>query len=174
MKNRDLNIKINDISPADLAAVLELNQDALPEVSSLTMAEMKTLKEQCSYFRVAHVDGKLAGFLMAMQKGRDYQSLNYRWFCKQFDNFVYIDRVIVAPDFRGCGIGKAFYNDVENYAREQGALLACEVNIVSPNPVSMKFHQTYGFAEVGQQDTEGGKKRVSLLTKKPQSAQKAA
>ena len=33
------------------------------------------------------------------------------------------------------------------------------------NDGSLRFHHRIGFTEVGQQDTDGGKKRVSLLAK---------
>ena len=32
-------------------------------------------------------------------------------------------------------------------------------------PISTKFHESFGFYEVGQQETEGGAKRVSLMVK---------
>jgi predicted GNAT superfamily acetyltransferase len=42
-------------------------------------------------------------------------------------------------------------------------VLCCEVNVRPRNDVSLEFHHTVGFREVGQQDTDGGKKTVSLL-----------
>lgn len=168
MKNSGLNIKIEDVRPEDMQAVLDLNQGALPEVSSLTFDELLTLKDQCCYFRVARVNGEVAGFLMALQKGQDYKSLNYQWFVAQYEDFVYIDRVIVAEKFRGQGIGKALYKDIEVFTLDAHAEhLTCEVNIEPPNPGSTAFHKAAGFDEVGQQETEGGKKRVSLLAKHP-------
>ena len=41
-------------------------------------------------------------------------------------------------------------------------MLFCEVNVRPRNDVSLDFHASLGFREVGQQDTDGGK-RVSLL-----------
>ena len=42
-------------------------------------------------------------------------------------------------------------------------LLACEVNEQPPNPASMAFHERFGFAAVGRQETEGGTKQVALM-----------
>ena len=44
-------------------------------------------------------------------------------------------------------------------------MLTCEVNLKPPNPGSIVFHQQLGFAEVDQQETEQGAKRVSLMVK---------
>ncbi len=38
-----------------------------------------------------------------------------------------------------------------------------EVNIEPHNHVSLKFHDRYGFSPVGEQDNEGGTKRVVML-----------
>ena len=44
-------------------------------------------------------------------------------------------------------------------------VLLCEVNVKPRNEGSLRFHHRLGFREVGQQDTEGGAKRVSMLAK---------
>ena len=43
--------------------------------------------------------------------------------------------------------------------------LLCEVNVRPLNAGSLRFHHRIGFTEVGQQDTDGGRKTVSLLAK---------
>jgi hypothetical protein len=111
-------------------------------------------------------DGELAGFLMALQPGQAYQSENYRWFSEHYEKFVYVDRIAVSPNYKGRGIGRALYADVQSFATKAAApILTCEVNLIPANPDSMAFHMKLGFAEVGQQNTEGGSKRVSLLVK---------
>jgi predicted GNAT superfamily acetyltransferase len=45
------------------------------------------------------------------------------------------------------------------------ALVACEVNIEPPNPVSMKFHQSLGFKKVAEMSVNQGDKKVAMLIK---------
>ena len=116
-------MEIRAAEKADYAAVLAMNEGALPHVSSLTEADFSVLAGQCFYFGVAWVDGVVAGFLMALRPGENYQSLNYRWFCEQYVSFVYIDRIVVAPQFNGLGIGRALYADVERAARGVAPIL---------------------------------------------------
>jgi hypothetical protein len=149
----------------DFDAIHAINQNAVPDVSSITLDELAALAKQCCYFGVADVDGEVAGFLMALRPGQIYQSMNYRWFSERHENFVYIDRIAVALAYKGRGIGRALYADVESLAVTTAPILTCEVNVVPPNADSMAFHKKLGFAEVGQQDTEGGTKRVSLMVK---------
>jgi predicted GNAT superfamily acetyltransferase len=155
---------------SDLPALLSLNESALPHLNSLTLDALRTLAGQSCYLKVAHVGTQLAGFLLALDPRQSYGSLNYRWFCQHFERFVYVDRVVVADAFRGTGIGKSLYEDLDRAAKEHAAWLTCEVNLLPPNPGSLVFHHKLGFHEVGQQDTDAGRKRVSLLAKQLASA----
>jgi len=161
-----MSIAIRPAELRDFELIRAINEGAVPDVSTITREELDALAKQCCYFSVALADGELSGFLMALQPGQVYQSENYRWFAAHYENFVYVDRIAVSPACKGRGIGRALYGDVENFARKAAApILTCEVNLIPPNPDSMAFHKKIGFTEVGQQSTEGGKKRVSLLVK---------
>lgn len=149
----------------DLPRVLELNERALPHVNSIRLEDMRWFLENAPYFRLTESKrGKIAGFLIALTPGLDYGSENYRWFSETFDAFYYIDRVVVDETVRGQGIGKVLYQDVIKRARALAPRLTCEVNSRPPNPGSMAFHASFGFREIGVQETEGGKKEVSLMS----------
>ena len=73
---------------------------------------------------------------------------------------------MVAPEVRRKGIAVRLYQDLENFAANRKIpIMACEYNLRPKNEVSREFHQRYGFKEVGTQDTENGKKTVSLQIK---------
>lgn len=156
---------IREAGADDLDWVLAINNDAVPDVNRLDREALERLADLACYFRIAESDRRRAGFLLAMRFGADYDSPNFRWFKKNFSDFVYIDRVVVEPPFRGLGIGKVFYADAQSFAEKIAPYLTCEVNLDPRNDVSLLFHGAYGFHEVGQQVTEGGRKRVSLLAK---------
>ena len=156
---------IRDVRADDTAAVLAINNAAVPNVNELTVAQLERFRREADYFRVATREGRVAGFLIALLPHTDYDSPNFVWFRQHYDHFVYIDRVVVAADFRGLGVGNVFYADVQSYAEQRAPLLTCEVNLTPRNDVSLLFHGAHGFHEVGQQRTEDGAKRVSLLAK---------
>ncbi|MDJ0654824.1 MAG: GNAT family N-acetyltransferase [Xanthomonadales bacterium] len=158
-----MTIQIRDATAADQDWVLRTNNEALPDVNALSADDLKDLIEMACYFRVADNDGEPAGFLLAMNAEADYQSPNYQWFKQRYPEFVYIDRVVVARRFRGVGVGRVFYADIQSYAEALVPCLTCEVNLEPPNDVSLLFHGTNGFVEVGQQKVDA--KRVSLLMK---------
>lgn len=152
---------LRDLRPADIDAVLELNESAVPAVNSLDRAEMEWFAGHAAYFRVAEDEAGLGGFLIGLAEGLDYASPNYRWFCAHYTEFAYVDRVAVAPRARRQGLASRFYDDFARHAA--AGVMTCEVNLRPPNPGSMRFHELRGFRQVGRQETEEGTKEVALL-----------
>ncbi|MEM9531841.1 MAG: GNAT family N-acetyltransferase [Pseudomonadota bacterium] len=158
-----MTVTIRAATDRDMPWVLNQNNEAAPAVNALSMDQLSQLVSKTSAFRIAEIDGRPVGFLLAMTEGADYGSMNFQWFKAHYDQFVYIDRVVIAASSRRLGVGRVLYADIHSYTERTAPVLTCEVNLHPPNPGSVRFHSVYGFREVGQQDTEGGAKRVSLL-----------
>lgn len=160
-----MSIAIRDVGEHDLDSVLALNNSAGQSILPLDAERVRFFMRHADYFRVAEVDGQMAGFLIALRPGTPYGSSNYRWFCERFEDFLYIDRIVVASSRRGAGLGKVFYADVTSYAEVRVPTLACEVFLEPRNDAALLFHGTYGFREVGQHQMEEAGRQVSLLVK---------
>ena len=156
-------VKIRETIAADLPAALALNNSSVPALNELDATEIERLHGMAALALTAEVDGQFAGFCIAFPPGVDYASLNYGWFSRNYDDFVYLDRIAVDPAFRRYGIGRAFYARIVERFTGVFPLLLCEVNVRPRNEASLLFHHSIGFREVGQQDTDGGNKTVSLL-----------
>ncbi len=149
-----------------LPHIHNLNQDALPAVSSITLNDMTQFLEMADYFRIIRVKTNIAGFLLALAPGKDYHSPNYKWFEKQYSQFMYVDRIVIDPAFQGQGLGWGFYDDLKIFCQRYTPIITCEVNLKPKNDDSLLFHKKYGFEQVGTQKTDGGKKEVSLMVYK--------
>lgn len=160
-----MSLSIRDVSPHELDSVLALNNAAGSTILPLDTTGLRALYEQSSYFRLAEVDGHAAGFLPVLREDADYDSPNYQWFRERYPAFAYIDRIVIAKPYRGLGLGRVFYADVTSYAETHVPLLACEVFLEPRDDVSVLFHGTWGFQEVGQQTMPSNGRRVSLLAK---------
>jgi predicted GNAT superfamily acetyltransferase len=158
-------LAIRDVREHDLDAVLALNNAAGRSILALDAAQLRYFYEHAEYFRVAEIDDHLAGFLIALREGGDYESPNYRWFAQHYPQFVYIDRIVIANAYRRHGLGRIFYCDVHSYAEVRVPLLTCEVFLEPRDDVVVLFHGTYGFQEVGQQRMGEHGPQVSLLAK---------
>ncbi|HEV8409226.1 MAG TPA: GNAT family N-acetyltransferase [Gemmatimonadaceae bacterium] len=156
---------IRDADADDHAAVLALNNSAVPHVNALTPDEFAWIAGHAGYFRVAVDEAGLAGFVIAFPPGLDYWSLNYRWFTDFFrgDGFFYLDRIVVARRARGRGVGRALYDDIGRFVAGAWPRIALEVNLLPPNPGSLAFHERMGFRRVGVREEENGAKAVALM-----------
>ena len=159
-------MQISDVREANLDEVLALNEVAVPHVNSLDRESMQWFAANAQYFRVAAIDGQLAGFLIGLQPGLDYASPNYQWFCERHRRFGYVDRVVVSPACRRRGVASQLYDDFMATLRGYVPLLTCEVNIRPTNESSMAYHMRHGFVQVATQETDGGKKEVALMEKR--------
>lgn len=159
-------MRLRDATADDLATLHPLNEANVPALSSLTADELDWFLCHADYFRVGEIDGAIAGFLVGLRPRLDYSSVNYTWFNARYEDFVYVDRLAVDTGWRRRGVARALYADIERHARSVAApLLACEVNVRPCNEASLVLHERLGFTEVGQQETEGGAKRVALMTR---------
>ncbi len=158
-------VHLRDVVPADADWLLALNNSAVPNVNHLERQDLDDLLTIACYARLASVDDEPLGALIALWPEVHYESANYRWFSQRFEDFLYVDRVIIADGARGKGIGQAIYRDIERFASARATSIALEVNSLPPNPVSMRFHQSAGFAPVGEQTHEGGAKKVVMMMK---------
>ena len=161
-----MGFHISKTDTIDLPHIHDLNQHALPAVSSITLNDMTQFLEMADYFRVIKVKTNIAGFLIALALGKNYHSPNYKWFEKKYSQFMYVDRIVIDPSFQNKGLGLAFYDDLKIFCQGYAPIITCEVNLKPKNDGSLIFHKKYGFKQVGTQETEGGKKEVSLMVYK--------
>jgi len=105
--------------------------------------------------------------MIALDETADYESPNFRYFKRNYESFAYVDRIVISEAHQGKGIGREFYRQFQLICKN-APILCCEVNIRPPNPASIAFHQNIGFESVDEQETEQGKKSVTLMVMKNQ------
>lgn len=165
-RDRAPAITIRDAGPDDLLAIGALNRGAVPAVSAVDDRELARLVDQSSATFVAVDDEAVVGFLIGFGPGADYASPNYRFFADRYAAFQYVDRVVVHPRYARQGIGGRLYDAFERVAvATRSTVITAEVNVRPPNTDSLAFHAARGFLGVGEQDTDGGAKRVRLLVR---------
>lgn len=154
---------IDEIGPADEAAILALNNRHAEELSWLEAERLSFLLGQAFYARRI---GAVEAFIMTFDQDADYNSPNFLWFKQRYPRFVYVDRVAVDEAARGRGHARRFYENLFEQAKHAGHdLVTCEVNAEPPNPASDAFHARLGFHEIGAAAIHGGKKTVRYFAR---------
>jgi uncharacterized protein len=132
----------------DDATMLALNNEFAVEISLLNIGSLQQLVASSFYVRIA---GQMDGFCIALDQDAKYQNLNFDWFRSKYPRVIYIDRVVVAAHARGQGIARRIYSDLKLAANNaDNSVLCCEINIDPPNLASDRFHEAFGFVEVGR------------------------
>ena len=159
-------MQIIPATAAYFASILDLNEAFVEVLAPLDRERLERLDLLATYHRVALDRDELAGFVLAFGCETCHDSVNFRWFAARCSSFLYVDRVAVSASRQGSGVGHLLYRDLFGFAAREGYdRVTCEIDTDPPNPRSERFHESFGFAEVGSQRVEyvaGKPKRVSL------------
>lgn len=160
----------NELEPrlflrSDIDTALLLNNRNTPAVDEIDRTTLEFLIEH-SLYSYAIGNQELFAFCITFGPGAPYTSVNYQWFSRQYDDFVYLDRIVVAETMRNQTLGAKLYATIESQmiADRCAPILTCEVNLNPPNHGSLRFHNRIGFHEVGRQDSKPGL-TVTMLAK---------
>ncbi len=154
---------IRPVKSSDLMHIHNLNESVLPHVNSISISDFEEFIRISSFFLVIEEEEELIGFIIVLGPEQNYDSENYKYYSKHYKSFDYVDRIVIAENFRGMGYGSKLYQYLFKVSVEE--VVSCEVNIKPPNPKSIIFHQMHGFKEINQQYSDNGKKYVSLMVR---------
>ena len=133
----------------DFAAIESLNHSVVDLTSPMDPEQIQQLHNMSSYHRVIAHDSQLVAFLLVLGPNCDYDSVNYQWFVQRYDDFAYIDRIVVHDGCRSQGLGTILYKDLFEWAINQKIQnIVCEYNVKPLNEASQQFHGALGFQEV--------------------------
>ena len=152
---------------SDFDSIVHLNQNALEGVGPLDNESLSLLVKMADQALVVdHGDGDIAGFVITVPPGAEYDSSRYRWFEDTLeDDYVYLDRIVVSEDHRREGVASKLYEEIE-------ADLPIALEVYETNDVSLAFHESRGFEEVGSLDHNG--KTNLMLVREPEAEENAA
>ena len=96
----------------DFVAIELLNHSVVDLTSPMDAARIQQLHAMSSYHRVIVQDSQIVAFLLVLGPDCGYDSMNYQWFDQRYDEFSYIDRIVVRDGFRDQGLGTILYEDL--------------------------------------------------------------
>ena len=146
----------------DHDAVLALNERNVDLLAPLGRARLLELIGWADRAAVIDADGAFAGFVITFASGSAYDGENFAWFSGRYDDFGYLDRVVIDDAFRRRGLASQVYDELESSSGRP--VFTLEVNLEPPNEPSLAFHRARGYVEVGRRVSNGH--TVSLLAKR--------
>src|SRR4029077_11962843 len=109
-----------------------LNNDHAVELS---WADDAKLRKLVAIAFLAERAGFADALLIAFDQDAHYDSGNFLWFRSRYARFVYVDRVVTAPEARGRRLASTLYSRlIERAVAANHERIVCEVNVDPPNP----------------------------------------
>ena len=142
-------MELHELQNKDIPSIWLINQEGLPGTGKISEKEIADLLSISELALGAYEENELVGFVICLPPKTRYGSLNYAWFNKRYEEFLYVDRIAVSENHRNCKIGTKLYKEVISHAEQNNCPIAAEVSLKPPNPASLRFHERNGFNEMG-------------------------
>lgn len=162
--SKSKSMEVRPLTFDDVDSMWIINEQGLPGTGQVSKSDLGELLNSSILSIGAFEKEDLTAFVICLPPGTDYGSLNYAWFNKRFDAFLYVDRIAVSKELRSRGIGTMLYEHVVSYSIKHNLPVAAEVNLKPPNPGSMRFHSRFNFEQIGTLQHED--KAVTMLMRK--------
>ena len=147
---------IQAIKKIDIYNCFQLNQANTPNVGSETYKNFEELIVNADYTLCIKKEEVIAFAICFADTDKTIEYLNsvnhknFKELIKMINNFLYVDRVAVAENYRHLGIGSELYKKIINYGKSQNnTSVAAEINYLPiKNDISFNFHKKHGFKEI--------------------------
>lgn len=127
----------------------KLNQRSGVEVLSLPEVDFGELVRGCDFVAERREGDVLRGVMLGISAGKGGDNFGYQWFLARFDDFLFIDRVLVDKACRRSAVATSLYEDALHWCRQHGiARIVCQIHDRPPNPAARALHHTLGFQEI--------------------------
>ncbi|MTG98864.1 MULTISPECIES: GNAT family N-acetyltransferase [Myroides] len=140
---------------ADIQSILLLYRELFKQMAIYEPNYMKETDQDYEFVKsvinqennfliyVFEKDTQVEGFVIVQKQDAPM----YNCFVQQ--KLVYIMDIVVNPDSRGLGIGKALLQQVKSWAKSQGVNYL-ELNVLTANTAAQKLYEREGFTNFNQ------------------------
>ena len=132
-----------------MAEMWSLNEKAAFEALRQPESQFLERIPHCDYHLEFRKNSKIKAFALGISAGQAVEQFAYQWFMTRFDDFVYLDRVIVEPTLHRQGIGAGLCHSLVTKAEaSKQTMLVCQVHDRPNNAVGHLFVQGMGFQAI--------------------------
>ncbi|MES3007731.1 MAG: GNAT family N-acetyltransferase [Pseudomonadota bacterium] len=119
----------------------KLNETACGDRLVISKADFEERVGQCDW-----IVQREAGFLLGIVVGKEIENFSYLWFQTRFENFLYVERVVVEDSARRQGLATSMIRETLEWCRERGIdSVVCQVYDRPPNPAGHAVCKALGF-----------------------------
>ncbi len=133
---------MNALARADFYRKLwELNEAAGGDALALSDADLRELVTQCDC-----IVQRETAFLLGISAGKTLENFSYLWFQTRFENFLFVERIVVDGNARRQGLATSMFMESLQWCREHRIeSVVCQVYDRPPNHAGHALCKTLGF-----------------------------
>jgi len=160
---KEVKVILRPAKLSDFDRILQLNEEFVYYLNPMSKDQLSVYNSYAELNLVAEIDGKIEAFVLVFRENTDYGFITYALLKERYEKFIYVDRIVVSDKCQGLGVGSILYDKIMEHARNTGiSLVTAEVDSDPPNPVSLRFHEKFGFKNMGSIAVPGTAKSVAL------------
>jgi diamine N-acetyltransferase len=149
--NDNKAITLRRITRLNYRRIIELKvkpeQETLIAPNAVSMADAYFYRE--AWMRAIYLDDKPIGFIMLGDNSRKYKII------KNYKQFLYIWRFMIADDFQGKGYGKKAMQKVIEHVKSKQNVKELNIYSLPQNKSALKFFENLGFKQTGKKLSVG-------------------
>ncbi len=136
---------IRDANKNDLKKVLKISKQFPNELIQKNEQYFKKVLRNCYSFSVIEHNGKIIGYATVFSREKLGQNKFHRWFKKRFEQFLYIEQIVIAKEYHGQDIGSALLNKI--IKKKNNCTVCLDVNLT--NIKAINFYKKHGLKQIG-------------------------
>jgi predicted GNAT superfamily acetyltransferase len=126
-----------------------LNQQDCVAALQLPCADFVELLQACHLRLEDTAEGALRAFALGMSSHLPQAHFSLHWFLMRFENFLFLERLVVAPALRRKGLASALLERTLQWSRNEGlTMLCCQVHDRPANREAQAFVLSQGFKAI--------------------------
>ena len=130
-------------------AAWRLNKKASPAPLQLSEADFAERCNSCVLHLQEIRNERLQAFALGMSSRIPLADFSLQWFLTRFEDFLFLERIVVEPSLRRSGIGSALLERAVQWGREAGlSSLYCQVHDRPVNRDAHAFVLARGFTPI--------------------------
>lgn len=123
-----------------------LNESTAFQAQKQTESLFVEIYQYCDYHFDLRRGAKVSAFALAMSSGQAIEQFSYQWFMTRFEDFVYLDRIVVDSSSRRQGVGSGLFElCIAKAKADKKTALVCQVHDRPSNKIGHLFVQSMGF-----------------------------
>lgn len=137
------------MSASQCVALWRMNQRASPAALQLSESDFADLIRSCDVVLQEREKSSVLAFALGMSAAQPQANFAQQWFLTRFEDFLFLERMVVAPASRRRGVGRKLLENLVRQCQAAGLrAMCCQIHDRPRNAEAHAFALACGFQPI--------------------------